>query len=139
MEPKDYIRKINALGIGKLKESKVRNRSDAQNLLKEIRNMQKGVRQIKKEINLEIKTIRQEYKGKSSTAGSGSALVMGLLGQKGVARSIKASAKRGVAHERDRIIAPYEELKMKIDDMLVKMDRLKLQLEQYIQKEKMKK
>lgn len=139
MEPRDYIRKINALGIGKLKESKVRNRSDAQNLLKEIRNMQKGVRQIKKEMNLEIKTIRQEYRGKLSTAGSGSAFVMGLLGKKGAARSIRASAKRGVAQERDQRIAPYEELKVKIDGMLVQMDRLKLQLEQYIQKENMKK
>lgn len=136
MEPRDYIRKINALGIRELSKSRVKNASDAKNLLKEVRNMQKGIRQIKKEINLEIKAIRQQYKEKSSTAGAGSALALGLLGQRGAARSIRASAKRGVAQERDRTIAPYEELKMKIDGMLIKMDRFKLQLEQYIQKEK---
>ncbi len=139
MEPRDYIREINALGIRKLSQSKVKNVSDAKNLLKGVRNMQKGVRQIKKEINLEIKTIRQQYKEKSSTAGAGSALAIGLLGQRGLARSVRASAKRGVAQERDRKIAPYEELKMKIDGMLVKMDKFKLQLEQYIQEEKARK
>lgn len=139
MEPRDYIRKINALGIRKLSQSRVKNVSDARNLLKEVRNMQKGIRQIKKEINLEIKTIRQQYKEKSSTAGAASSLALGLLAQRGVARSIRASAKRGVAQDRDRTIAPFEEPKMRIDDMLIKMDKFKLQLEQYIQKEEARK
>ncbi len=138
MEPKEYIRKINVLGIRKLSETKVRSCSDAKDLLKGVRNMQKGLRQIKKEINFEIKTIRLEYKEKSETAGTSSASFVRLLGKKGAARSMRASAKRRVAQERDRRIISYEELKMKIDDMILKMDQLKLQLEQYIQKEKEK-
>ena len=98
--------------------------------------MQKGVRQIKKEINLEIKSIRAAYRQKSSTAGEGSALVFSLLGKKGVGRSLRADAKRNVARERDGVIAQYENLKLDIDNMLIKMDRLKIQLEEYIQNAK---
>ena len=136
MEPKDYIRKINALGIRELWTMKIRERRDAEMVLKKLRIMQKGVQQIKKEINLEIKNIRAVYRQKSSAAGEGSAFVLSLVGKKGLARSARSDGKRIVARERDRVIAPYEKLKLDIDNMLLKMDRLKIQLEEYIQKAK---
>lgn len=41
--------------------------------------------------------------------------------------------------ERDQVLAPYEKLKLDIDNILTKLDSAKLKLENYIQKAKNKK
>ena len=43
MELKDYIRKINTLGINELWTMKIRESSDAKIVLKKLRTMQKGI------------------------------------------------------------------------------------------------
>jgi hypothetical protein len=138
MEPKDFIRKIGALGIDELSKTKIKNQKDAKTTLKKLRMMQKRVKQIKKELILEIKKIRAVYRQKSETAGVRLAAFNRLLGNKGAARSARASARRRVVRERDRVITEYENLKLKIDNMIIEMDRLKMQLEEYIQKERTK-
>jgi hypothetical protein len=138
MDSQGYRRQINALGLGELKKVKISNQTDAKEVLRQVRNFQKSLRQIKREINLEMKNIRANYREKTSTAGEGLSTVSMLFGKKKLAGSIRASAKRSMASERDQILAPYEKLKLDIDALLTKLDSLKTQLENYIQKEKTK-
>lgn len=139
MDPEGYRRQINALGLGELSKIKISNQTDAKEVLRRIRDFQKRLRQIKREINLEMKTIRSEYREKTATAGEGLSAVVGLFGKKKLAGSVRASSKRGVTKERDQILAPYEKLKLDIDNILTKLDSAKLKLENYIQKAKNKK
>jgi hypothetical protein len=138
MDSDGYRKQINSLGLGKLRDMTVSNQSDAKEVLMRVRDFQKRLRQIKREINLDMKMIRTEYREKSSTAGGGLSVAATLFGKKKLAGSIRASAKRGLAKERENVLAPYEKLKLDIDSLLTKLDSLKMQLESYIKREKTK-
>lgn len=138
MEPEGYRRQINTLGLGKLRKMRVENQSDAKKVLKRVRNFQKRLRQIKREINLDMKTIRAGYREKSANAGEGLSTVVSLLGKRKLAGSIRADAKRRLKREREQVLAPYEKIKLEIDNLLTKLDRLKMQIDEYIQNVKTK-
>lgn len=72
-----------------------------------------------------MKEIRATYREKAAdTAPS----LLSLLSGKG-ARSSVASKKRKINEERDRLLTPYAKIVLTIDDVIVKLDGGKLQIE----------
>lgn len=132
--PDDYRRKIADLGLlGKGGLTLGANTAaEAKQLLPKIRQLQAELRALKKEINLEVKTIRMRYQQQMPAAGAGTSTVFSLFGKRKVAGSIRADAKRQLAAKRDREIGGYEQVKATIDDLLLQLDRAKVTVQQYI-------
>lgn len=106
--------------------------AEARAVLSQLRNIQKQLRQIKRNINLDMKAIRAEYSQKSSTAASMRSAFLRGAGKRGKAGQVRADAKRRLAAERDHKLAPYESLKLQIDDLLTKMDSGKAMVETFV-------
>ncbi len=107
---------------------------DAKTLLATVRQNQKQLRQIKKEINLDMKVVRAEYKQLWSEAKDRrSWWQQAFLGKSATER---ARVRRETTRERDEKLQPYGQLKIDIDEMLVQMDGLKLKLQKYISENK---
>lgn len=106
--------------------------SEAKQALAEIRQIQKELRLIKRQMNDIMKAIRAKYASQSGNAGSSGATMMRLLGGKGAARKHQADAKRRLKVQRDKELQPYDSVKRLIDDALVNADRSKLQIEQWM-------
>lgn len=136
VESEEYYSRIVALRIESFTNFTINTVKEAQSWLKSVRDTQKQLRQIKKEINLEIREIRAAYREKSSSAGAGGAAFLYLSGKKRWARSYSATSKRMVAQDRDARIAPYEQLKIAIDQGLLMLDKVKVQLVEYIDESK---
>ncbi|MBU7023450.1 MAG: zinc-ribbon domain-containing protein [Theionarchaea archaeon] len=136
MDPEAYMGKINSLGLGTLKEMKVHCKADAEKVLRQTRDFQKRLNQIKREINLEMKSIRAEYKERRMKAGESFSGVLSLVGQRKLAGSARADAKRQVTKERNQMLVQYDKIKLHIDSLLTQLNRLKMQLADYIQNAK---
>lgn len=111
-----FQERINRVGVNtsSLNEAKI--------VLNQLRSIQKQLRQIKRNINLDMKTIRAEYRQKASTAASFSAAILRGAGKRKKAGQVQADAKRRLIAERDIKLAPYDRIKLQIDDLLIKMD-----------------
>lgn len=103
---------------------------------KDIVNAQKQMRQVKSEVLLEIKSIRNAYSESHSNVGAGGAALFSAFGKKGIGKSYQAKQKRAHNQERDKAIAPYEQLKVLIDKYLLAYDELKLKIDKYIEQTK---
>ena len=138
MSAKEYRKRIEQLGLlGKGGvELKVNTVTDAKQALLQVKQLQVELRNIKRELNLEMKSIRSSYQQKMPDAGSGASTVFTLFGKRKVASNIRASAKRAVAADRDHALHDYETVKLTIDDLLVQMERAKLNLQQFIEQNK---
>jgi len=132
--PNEYQRKLAALGLagGGGLQFQASSVAEAKQLLPTIRQLQAELRAIKKEINLDIKTIRLQYQQQRSGAGSGAAAIFTLFGKRKVAGSIRADAKRQLSAQQDKEIASYEQVKATIDNLLIQLDRAKIAVQQYI-------
>ena len=130
--PDRYRRQIKDLGLDRMR-IKASTIAEAKEFLREIRRLQKELRQIKRNINLDIKAYRAEYRRRSSSAASTSSAVLSLFGKRRTAGRLRAEEKRRLARERDRAIAPYESLKLTIDDLIVQLDSAKDQLQIFIE------
>jgi hypothetical protein len=93
---------------------------------------QKELRQIKRQVALEMKEIRLEYKDKATGAGSTGGTVLSLLGKRGAGKSYQAASKRNINRQRDNALAPYEKIKGIIDQYLLAYDKVKVQIDQYL-------
>jgi hypothetical protein len=89
---------------------------EAQKTLADVRNSQKQLRHIKSLINLDMKTIRADYRQKMSTAASTSSTVVSLFGKRKLAGSLRAEEKRRLAGQRDRVLEPHQAVKLMIDE-----------------------
>jgi len=85
--------------------------------------------EMKRNVNLEMKTIRSAYRERMSTAASTSAGIVTLFGKRKLAGQLRADEKRRLSRERDKALRPYENVKLTIDDLLVQMDSAKTKLE----------
>jgi hypothetical protein len=110
--------------------------AEAKSGIATLRRLQKQLRQIKRAINVDMKAIRAEYPQKMSTPAPVASSLATLLGNRKLAGEFRADAKRRLRIERDRKLAPYDELKVKIDDILLQMDVGKGQLQDYIEQVK---
>lgn len=133
--PSEYRDQISSLGLNHLSET-ISNSTEAKATLRCITALQKEIRQIKRNINLDMKMIRAEYRERSSNAAATSSAVFSLLGKRKVAGQLRADEKRRLSQERDNILRPYEGVKLTIDDLLVQMDGVKGRLKSYIEQAK---
>ena len=129
----DYKLKIENLDI----EESLNNRSsksvkEAQAVKKDCISYQRDLRQIKKAINLEIKEIRAGYRDKIANAGSIVDGAFSLFGKRGLGGSIRADSKRAMTQERNNVIAPYENLKLIIDNYIHSIDNAKKEIDDFI-------
>lgn len=109
------------------------NAAEAKALKKQITLIQKQLRQIKSEINLEIKTIRAEFQSRSATTKSRSTLLGILSGKRRWAGRLGAIDSQRAANARNDAIAPYEAVKFMIDELIIQLDSGKLQLDEALQ------
>ncbi len=135
--PDEYLRQIKELGLERM-EITVSSIVEAKDTLKRIRGIQAELRQIKRKTNLDMKTIRAEYRQKMSTAALTSSAIVGLLGKRKLAGQMRADEKRRLRMQRDRTLQPYESIKLTIDDLLIQMDSAKAQLQAFIEEAKLK-
>lgn len=133
--PKEYRRQISELGLDHM-EILVSSLAESKAALTKVRSLQKQLRQIKRNINLDMKAIRAEYRQRVSTAAAGSSAILSLFGKRKLAGQMRAGEKRRLNAERDRKLAPYEDLKLTIDDLLVQMDAAKVRLGNLIEEAK---
>jgi hypothetical protein len=129
---KDYAQQVDR--IAKSLPKKVEGAAHAKAVIAQIRMAQKELRQVKSTINLEIKAIRNAYK--QQKPGSTGAGILRIFGKRKLAGQLSADAKRQASAERDKQIAPYERVKLLIDDVLAQLDGHKIRLDQLIIEEK---
>jgi len=128
-DPEYYLNRVKALEFS-VSASSV---DEAKRVKKQVTQTQKQLRQLKKEINLDMKNIRAHFKERTASAGSTSSGLLSIFGKRKTAGTMRAHAKRGVAKERDNALQPYERLKLHIDNLLLKADAAKDTLDDYIQ------
>jgi rubrerythrin len=133
--PEEYRRQIKDLGLERM-EIKASSIAEAIDALKRTRGLQKELRQIKRNIDLDMKTIRADYGQRMSTAASASSAIVTLFGKRKLAGQLRADEKRHLRLERDRTLQPYESIKLTVDDLLVQMDSAKAQLQAFIEEAK---
>jgi len=133
--PKEYRRQIKDLGLERM-EIKASSIAEARDALRRIRSLQKELRQIKRNINLDMKAIRANYSQRMSTAASTSSAIVTLFGKRKLAGQLRADERRRLRMERDRTLQPYESIKLTIDDLLVQMDSAKARLQAFIEEAK---
>lgn len=131
----DYRKKLMAMGLDEL-EITASSPEEAKKVLAEMRQRQKELRQLKSMLNLDMKTIRNDYEQKKQGAGEGGFALIGLFGKRGLATQHRANAKRQINAKRDQELRPYQNIKMTIDDLLLQIDQIKIQFQQYIDEKK---
>ena len=131
-----YKEQVQSLDIENNLNKKVTTIGEAKQLISECRNYQKELRLIKKNITLDIKVIRSEYSEKIASAGQLVGGAFSIFGKRRIGGSIRADSKRSTTRERNAIIAPYEEIKLAIDNFINGIDEIKGQLDSYIHKSK---
>lgn len=131
----EYRHQISELGLDRM-EIRASSLAEAKASLTKVRSLQKQLRQIKRNINLDMKAIRAEYRQMTSTAAGTSSTIVGLFGKRKLAGQMRADKKRRLNAERDRKLAPYDTLKLTIDDLLTQMDDAKAQLQNFIEEAK---
>jgi hypothetical protein len=124
MEPQAFENKIAALGLERYFSITVDSPDGAKRVLSDVREVQKQLRQIKREINVAMKAIRTEYSRRATDVANKGALLELFSGKKAAGR-LRAADKQQLAEERDRLLAPYEQLKLAIDQRVTALDDIK--------------
>lgn len=127
----EYQLQLQSLGLSKM-EFRATTISEAKEELKRVQDIQGKLRQIKKEINTDLKEIRAHYRQQSSNAASKSSTVVEIFGKRKLAGQMRADAKRQLRYNRDQIIQPYENIKLTIDDLLTQLNSAKGQINSFI-------
>jgi len=126
---KDYQKQVCDVLQAKIRRGKIKLKfrwksvPEAKATLAEIRQKQKRLRLIKKDINTELRAIRAKYSDKAGSVSPG--VITSLALGKGTAKSLAASKRRSIRADRDRELRPYEEVKRVIDGALVELDAAK--------------
>ena len=129
----EYRQQVSDLGLDRI-EIEASSLTEGKAAVANVRRLQKELRQIKRNINLEMKTIRAEYKQKIAEAGTSG--LTGLLAMGRGGGKFRASEKRRVRAERDSKLDPYDQVKLTIDDLIVQLDGAKLQLQDFMEEAK---
>ena len=131
--PDEYMSQISELGLREDMVIEAHTVPEAKSALREIRNLQRQLRQTKRNVNLDMKAIRAHYRQRMSTAASTSSAFVGILGKRKLAGQLRADEKRRLRMERERKLTPYDQVKYVIDDLLTQLEGAKGQLQQYIE------
>lgn len=137
-QAKDYRKRLQDLGLLDKKgvELKASSVVEAKSALADIKRLQLELRSIKRELNLDIKSIRAEYQQQMPYAGGAVSAWLTLFGKRKAAGSARAAAKRQVSSQRDSELRDYEAVKQTVDDLLVQLERSKIAFQQYIEQNK---
>lgn len=140
--PNQYLEQIADILGTKMRDGKltieydVTTVAEAKNSIRRFTLQQKQLRQVKREIGQDTKSIRAQYKAVADKAQpSGGATLMGLFGKRGMMKSSVADQRRKLARERDATLSPYTNVSLVIDDVLLQMDMIKVNLTEFIQSE----
>ena len=103
---------------------------EAKQELASIRHMQKQLRLLKKDIGITTKSIRSEFTAKNADIGTGLAAGLGaaIFGKKAVGK-MNAVDRENLRRAQSKAVAPYEALSRTIDDIILKLDGIKLEME----------
>jgi len=106
--------------------------SEAKGTLARFRLAQRELCLIRRDIDLQIRSLRSDAVRleQATAAAVGRGFPSPVRG--GQARARAAAAKRAMQDELDREILPYKALQHSIDNMLLELDKSKLQLQEYI-------
>lgn len=104
---------------------------EARQHLIEIRHMQKQLRLVKKDLNATMKVVRANFAAKRAQVGTGlgTGIMAGILGKKTVGKMNVIIKRENLRREQINALAPYEGVSRTIDEILVQLDRVKIQLE----------
>jgi hypothetical protein len=98
--------------------------------VKQINLIQKQLKAMKKEINLVVKQINQQ--ASQSTPDSVISVGLDLFGKRKLAGQLRQSTRRAIQGQKISLRQPYLDLKDDIDLVILDIDKLKLQAEQYL-------
>ncbi|HUW08227.1 MAG TPA: hypothetical protein VM537_00780 [Anaerolineae bacterium] len=121
----EYRRQISALGVDSL-ETQPSSRADAKATLAHVRSARKELRQIKRNINLDMRAIKAEYRQRLPKAAADSP----------AAETLPAAERKRLVAERAQKLGRYGEVKLTVDELLTQMDGAKVQLREFIQEAK---
>jgi hypothetical protein len=107
--------------------------AEAEAALARCRELQGELRRMKISVNLDIKSVRASCQHRMSSPAPVDPTVFSLFGKWKLAGSLRAAARRALRLDLDRSIAPYEQVKMMIDDHLLQLDGARRQITQFIQ------
>lgn len=124
--PEEYRRQIMELG-SQIQAAQLHAMSapEMNQAVSEILLIERRLQQVKRNINLDMKAIRGEYRQRMSQPAAVSSSVATLFGKRKLAGQLRADERRRLRIERDRKLAPYEELRLKIDYILTDLDEAK--------------
>jgi hypothetical protein len=91
--------------------------------------IQKELRLLKKETNATIKFVRSNYTVKKSNVQAG--FFASLRGKRAGGKE-RAKKKEALRQEQERVIAPYKNLVENTDQILLDIDKLKLEIDKWI-------
>lgn len=135
----EYVSRLRSI-LGGSKNERIKrllkwtNIEQAQQHLKEIRLVQKELQLIKKDISLTMKDIRSSFtamKAEIGKPGFNTAFMGGLFGKRTVGK-MNALKKEELRKQENEVLSPYVSIIQIIDEMLVELDRVKLQMENWI-------
>lgn len=99
--------------------------AELKRLLPRIRQQQKELRQLKTEVATDIRNLRAQYDAKAAAIQPSG---LSIFGGKGFFKQQAAADKRKIKANRDRATAEMESMKTTIDDLLIQLDRAKLDI-----------
>jgi hypothetical protein len=103
---------------------------EAKLVKKELIMHQKELRAIKRDVNADMKTIRHHFKAETDSVEAG--LMTTLFGGKRRAGQERAQKKREIMARRDSLLEPYETVKCDIDNILLEIDKSKLDVDRFV-------
>jgi len=107
---------------------------EAKQLKKKMILMQKQLRSVKKEANMDMKLIRSKYQQeRAKVADSG--FFTGLFAGKKAAGRVRQTKRQDLAMRQKNELAPYENVKSIIDSILLEMDRIKMETDTFVLEE----
>ena len=130
---KEYVGRVSGLLLQLEQLESIENTKPAlRKALNEITLIEAELRQIKKQIALDMKSIRQNYAERSANAGSGGSAVFTIFGKRGSAGTWRANAKRQLAKEKENELKPYDHLKIQIDGIMIQIAKAKADIKEAI-------
>jgi GYF domain 2 len=132
MSPEDLIAKIGEIVGDDVSDGKIDFKyswdsyEQAKALLLRIRTVQKELRLLRRQISATISSTKSDFSGARISVGKGvgSSIAAGFFGRKAVGR-INASRRDDLRRAQIKTVAPYENVKRIIDQIITKLDEVK--------------
>lgn len=133
-----YIEQIRAV-LNQLQGfENIRSEAEAKSFIKTIREAQRELRKIKRDVNQAMKGVRAEY-ARASRQITNNSTVLTMFTKGAWNKSVRVSARlqrQKLMEKRDNILAVYDELKYLIDQQIVELDGVKDSVQAAIAEEK---